>query len=153
TVEQAKAAIQNYLAGRFQDPEISLDIGGFNSMVYYVIFDLDGAGEYVTRMPYTGNETVLDAIGQLKGLPPGSDRYNMWIARPTPQNECAQVLPIDWQAITRKGITGTNYQLLPGDRVYVAVDPIIEVDGWLAKVISPVERVFGIILLGNSAVR
>jgi hypothetical protein len=42
---------------------------------------------------------------------------------------------------------------MPGDRLYVAVDPFIEADGFLAKVIAPFERVFGIILLGNSTLR
>ena len=30
-----------------------------------------------------------------------------------------QVLPVDWEAITRQGDTKTNYQLQPGDRLYV----------------------------------
>src|SRR5438128_22521 len=42
TLDQAKAVIQAHLAQYLLDPEISLDIGGFNSRVYYVIFDLYG---------------------------------------------------------------------------------------------------------------
>jgi hypothetical protein len=30
-----------------------------------------------------------------------------------------QILPVDWNGITRAGNTRTNYQLLPGDRLYV----------------------------------
>ena len=30
-----------------------------------------------------------------------------------------QVLPVDWTGITRHGKSETNYQLLPGDRLYV----------------------------------
>ena len=30
-----------------------------------------------------------------------------------------QTLSVDWQAITQRGETATNYQILPGDRVYV----------------------------------
>ena len=61
-------------------------------------------------------------------------------------------MPVDWQAITKRGSTATNYQLLPGDRVYVAVDPLVATDSFLAKVVSPIERVLGVVLLGNSAV-
>jgi hypothetical protein len=60
----AKAAIENHLSKFFQKPSISLDISGFNSSVYYVIFDGGGFGEQVNRFPFTGNETVLDAIAR-----------------------------------------------------------------------------------------
>ena len=78
----------------------------------------------------------------------------MWVARPAPANhECVQILPIDWLAIVQGGSTRTNYQLFPGDRIYVRADPLIQLDNFLAKVISPIERVFCIILLGSSVVR
>jgi polysaccharide export outer membrane protein len=151
TLEKAKTAIQDFLATKFLEPDIALDVSGYNSMVYYVIFDLDGSGQAVTRMPFTGNETVLDAIGELKGLPAGSDRFNIWVARPaSPEHASDQVLPVNWQAISRKGATATNYQLMPGDRLYVAVDPLVAADGVLAKMIAPVERILGVILLGNT---
>jgi polysaccharide biosynthesis/export protein len=155
TMDQARKSIQDFLADKVLEPEISLDVVGFNSMVYYVVFDLDGQGQRVTRLPFTGNETVLDAISsqELRGLPPGSDRLRIWVSRPIhPEEGHEQVMPVDWQAITKKGSTATNYQLLPGDRLYVAVDPLVEVDGFLARLISPFERVLGIALLGNSTV-
>ena len=62
-------------------------------------------------------------------------------------------MPVDWDAITARGSTATNYQLLPGDRVFVSVDPWIAADNYLAKIIAPIERVLGVTLLGNSTVR
>jgi polysaccharide export outer membrane protein len=153
TVEQAKSAIEAHLAQYLLNPEISVDVAGYNSKVYYVIFDQDGAGEQVLRLPITGNETVLDAIGQVNGLPAGSNKRRIWVARPSPADStCSQLLPVDWHAITKAGATKTNYQLLPGDRVYVAVDPWIAADSYLAKVISPFNRILGVTLLGNSVV-
>jgi polysaccharide biosynthesis/export protein len=154
TPEQAKAAIVSFLSPKLLEPEISLDVVGFNSMVYYVIFDLPGSAESIARLPYTGNETVLDAIAEVRGLPPGIDRARMWVARPTsPEEGCDKILPVDWKALTQRGATATNYQLLPGDRVFVALDPLVETDSFLAKVLAPVERVFNIILLGNSTIQ
>jgi polysaccharide biosynthesis/export protein len=154
TPEEAKAAIASFLSPKILEPEISIDVVGFNSMVYYVIFDLPGSAESIARLPYQGNETVLDAIGEVKGLPPGIDRARMWVARPTsPEENCDKILPVDWKAITQRGATATNYQLLPGDRVFVAIDPLVETDSFLAKLLAPVERVFNIILLGNSTVQ
>lgn len=154
TLEQAKAAIQAHLSKKLLDPEISLDIAGFNSRVYYVIFDLDGAGQQVFRLPVTGNETVMDAIAELKGLPAGTFRKRIWVARPSgDESGHNNILPVNWDAIASSGSTATNYQLLPGDRVFVSVDPWIAADNYLAKVLSPLERVLGITLLGNSTVR
>jgi polysaccharide biosynthesis/export protein len=175
TVEEAKAAIQAYLSKFLLDPEISIDVAGYNSKVYYVIIDLDGAGEQVYRLPVTGSQTVLDAIGEIRGLPGGTDRKRIVLARRSPPelttgdnnrqhiicghhgdpcaDGCYQVYPVDWEAITRCGATATNYQIYPGDRIYVAVDRWIALDYYLAKVISPIERVFGVVLLGASTVQ
>jgi polysaccharide export outer membrane protein len=154
TLEQAKDAIQKHLKQFLLDPEISLDIAGFNSRVYYVVFNLDGAGQQVFRLPSTGNETVMDAVAELKGLPAGSYRRRMWVARPSLADAtCNQILPVDWDAIVAGGSTATNYQLFPGDRVFVSVDPWIAADNWVAKVTAPFERVFGFTLLGTTTVR
>jgi polysaccharide biosynthesis/export protein len=153
TLDQAKAAIEAHLSRFLLRPEIALDVAGFNSKVYYVITDNAGSGEGVFRLPMTGNETVLDAIGQIGGLHAVASKRRIWVARPTPNGGCDQILPVDWIAVTQCGQTATNYQLLPGDRVFVQAQPIVTFDNYLAKVLAPIERVFGVILLGTSTVR
>ncbi len=39
-----------------------------------------------------------------------------------------QILPVDWKAITAQAATETNYQLMPGDRVFVAEDKMVAFD-------------------------
>jgi hypothetical protein len=108
----------------------------------------------MVRMPITGNETVLDAIAQLNGLPAQTSLRKIWIARPAPDEVgCEQILPVDWIAITDRASTATNYQILPGDRIHVKADSLIALDNALNKLLTPVERVFGVTLLGNSTVR
>ncbi len=152
TQELAKAAIEEHLAQFFLKPSISIDIGGFNSSVYYIIFDGGGIGEQVIRMPYTGSETVLDAIGLVYGLPAVASKSRVWVARPAEGCPKDEILPIDWKAITQRGRSATNYQLFPGDRIYVAAQPIIRVDTVLARYFTPVERIFGVVLLGSETV-
>jgi polysaccharide export outer membrane protein len=148
---QAREAIEHYLSRFLLNPQISLDILGFNSKVYYIIFDGGGYGQQVYRMPVTGNETVLDAIGLVNGLPAVASRKKIWVARPSPADcGCDQVLPVDWNAVTQGGSTATNYQLLPGDRLYVKADPWICFDNNLAKVMAPFERMLGLTLLTQS---
>ncbi|MGF1580890.1 MAG: polysaccharide biosynthesis/export family protein [Gemmataceae bacterium] len=153
TIPQAKNKIEEHLSEFLQDPIMSVDIVGFNSQVYYVLFDGGGLGEQLIILPVTGNETVLDAIGQVNGLPAVASRSHVWVARPGPSGEDGAILPVNWRDITQRGITKTNYQLLPGDRVYVRADPLITLNTYFDRFLAPVERVFGAILLGNSTFR
>jgi polysaccharide export outer membrane protein len=154
TLCQAKAAIERHLSRFLYNPEISVNVSAYNSKVFYVITDGAGYGEQVTRFPITGKETVLDAISYMGGLPPQSSTKKMWLARPTPCNTgCYQILPINWQVLAQAGDTCTNYQLFPGDRIYIKSDFLICLDNTLAKIFSPIERILGITLLANTTVQ
>ncbi len=114
TVPEARRRVQQHLGHFLIDPEISIDISGFNSKTYYIITEGAGFGDGVNRFPITGNETVLDAISQINGLSQVSSK-KIWISRPSPATMgCDQILPFDWIAITKGGATTTNYQLMPG---------------------------------------
>ena len=150
---QAREAVEHALSRFLLNPQVSLDVLGFNSKVYYIIFDGGGYGQQVYRLPITGNETVLDAIGLVNGLPAVASKKKIWVARPAPADSgCDQVLPVDWAAITQGGSTATNYQLLPGDRIYVKADPWICFNNAVAKVLGPFERPLGFGLLTESVI-
>jgi polysaccharide export outer membrane protein len=151
TIPEAKATIEMFLSNYLEKPEISVDVAGFNSRVFYVITD-SGVGDTVVRLPSTGKETVLDAMSLVGG--PLLSRRRIWIARPAPSElHRDQTLAVDWVGISQRGETATNYQLLPGDRLYVKAEPLVTLDLALARVIAPVERAFGITLLANSTVQ
>jgi polysaccharide export outer membrane protein len=151
TIEEAKQAIETQLSNTLLNPEISLDVAGFNSKVFYVITDGAGNGEAVVRLPCQGKESVLDAVSFIGGLPPVASRKRIWVARPAPSDlGCVQTLPVDWIGITQRGETETNYQLLPGDRLYVKAAPLIAADNYLNRFVTPVERIFGVTLLGKT---
>ncbi|MGD9722678.1 MAG: M56 family metallopeptidase [Pirellulales bacterium] len=119
TLPEAKTAIEKHLAEFLDHPQASVSVFAYNSKVYYVIVEGGGRGDMVTRLPITGNETVLDAISQIQGLSPLS-RKQIWIARPAPGGASHdQVLRVNWQQITKGAATATNYQVLPGDRIFV----------------------------------
>jgi polysaccharide export outer membrane protein len=154
TLQQAKQAIEQHLSQHIHRPEVSVDVLAYNSKVYYVITDGGGAGEQVYKMPITGNETVLDAVANIQGLPTVASKGAIWIARPTAE-ECGpdQILKVDWNAIAQGAQTATNYQVLPGDRLYVKASPMITFDTKLAKFTAPFERMLGFTILGNGTVR
>jgi polysaccharide export outer membrane protein len=146
TLAQAKFAIESHLRQFLEDPEVAIDVFAYNSKVYYVITQGAGTGDAVTRFPITGNETVLDAISNINGLTAVSSK-KIWIARPVPHTEEMHVLPVDWQGITANGTSLTNYQILPGDRVFVAEDKLVAFDTRLAKLLAPFQRIQGFTLL------
>jgi polysaccharide export outer membrane protein len=153
TLDEAKAAIEEHLSRFMVKPEVSVDVSGYNSKVYYVIFDGAGYGEQVYRFPVTGSETVLDAIGQVNGLPPVASKKRIWIARPPQEGHEDDILPVDWQAITRHGRTACNYQILPGDRIYVQAESVITTNTYIDRWLQPLERLMGGTLLGVATYR
>jgi polysaccharide export outer membrane protein len=156
TLDQAREAVYQHLKERGVDikpDKVNVDVIAYNSKVYYVITDGAGYGEQVVRVPVTGNETVLDAIGQINGLPPVSSKRCIWVARRTPGDGSGQqILPVDWISITERGATVSNYQLLPGDRLYVHSDKWLRLNSAIDKRIAPFERILGATLLGSSTV-
>ncbi len=152
TLDEARAAIEQHLGRFLFRPQVSVDVFAYNSKVYYVIADGGGNGEVVTRWAATGNETVLDAVSNINGLPAVASKRRIWVSRPGPPGCPRQLLPVDWDAIVRGAETGTNYQILPGDRVYVMAKPLVTVDTTLARIISPIERLLGVALLGRTTV-
>jgi polysaccharide biosynthesis/export protein len=153
SVTDIKVALQKHLAQFFDSPEVSVDVLGYNSKVYYVITDGAGQGDSIKRLFITGNETVLDAVSQVGGLSQFSGK-EVWVARPAPGGfGCEQILPVDYLAITRGGAAATNYQIMPGDRVFIAEDHLVGFNVFLNKLVTPLERLLGVTGLGGSTMR
>ncbi len=62
------------------------------------------------------------------------------------------MMPVNWQAVTMGGSPATNYQLFPGDRVYIKANCLITLNNRLAQFFAPIERIFGITLLGAATI-
>jgi len=131
--------------------ELDVDVIGYNSKFYYIITDGGGYGQAVYRIPSTGNETVLDALGQINGLPVVASKKHIWVARATLHDvDHPMIMPVDWKGISELGSARTNYQIFPGDRIFVQSDALIRADSFLAKLLSPYERIVGATLLTST---
>lgn len=150
TLEEAREAIEEQLSLELEDPEVFVDVLAYNSKVYYIVTQGGGFGDNVVRAPITGNETVLDAVAAIGGISQVSST-RLWIARPAPNGMgCEQILPVDWQEITRGASTATNYQMLPGDRLFIAENKYNRATAAVANLIRPFESIFGFVSLGTS---
>ena len=102
----------------FIEPERSdrvfVDIAAYNSTVYYV----QGYVGHPGRYPWTGIDTVLDALNYAGGLREFADTKSMRLIRPARGEVPEKAYKVDLDAISR-GQTKANYQLFPGDRLLV----------------------------------
>ena len=122
---------------------VFVDVASYNSHFYYVLGDVAAPG----RLPITGNETVLDALQFVGGITPEAATNNIRLVRPAPPGACcAQELPVNIAAIMQAGDTTTNYQLLPGDRLFVYRDPIVRTTVFINRLAAPFNTVLNSIL-------
>jgi protein involved in polysaccharide export with SLBB domain len=85
------------------------------SKVYYVLGEVNAPGAF----PLSGRETVLDGILAAGGLNDRASRKNIVLVRPTLPDSCRIVLAVRLRDIVQLGDTTTNYQLAPGDRIFI----------------------------------
>jgi polysaccharide export outer membrane protein len=144
TLAEARQAVEARLRSGQLDAQVTVDVQDSNSKVYYVIFDCDGAGQRVITLPFKGGETVLDAVSRAaQGLLVNCSTHRVWLARPAQEPAgCRQVLPVDWAAITEGAATCTNYEIFPGDRVYVRADHRGSFRNRISCLAEPLGRLF-----------
>jgi protein involved in polysaccharide export with SLBB domain len=107
---QAIVERENKDAGRMR-----VSLVGRQSKVFYVLGEVNSPGAY----PLSGRETVLDAIIAAGGPTDAADLAKITYTQPTLPGECRVVLPVCYREIVQMGDTSTNYQIAPGDRIYV----------------------------------
>jgi polysaccharide export outer membrane protein len=130
----------------------SVDVYAYNSKQFFIIADGGGLGEQVVTLPITGNDYVLNAIGKINGLPLVSSKHHIWVARLNCPGCPETLLPVDWLDITKRGGGATNWQIKPGDRIYVQADAVRTFNNQLAKFLAPVNQLFGATLLGSQTI-
>jgi protein involved in polysaccharide export with SLBB domain len=116
-----RAAVMPQLQGKDSGP-ITVRLVTRVSKVYYVLGEVNSPGAY----QLAGRETVLDGIVAAGGLTDRASRCNIILSRPTPPDSCRVVLPICYEQIVQLGDTTTNYQLAPGDRIFVSSKTLCE---------------------------
>jgi len=116
TIEEIVVLVQAAIRAQVKDAGImTVRVVQRQSKVYYVLGDVNAPGAF----PLAGRETVLDGILAAGGLTERASAQNIILSRPTAPNDCRMVLPVCYPEIVQHGDTTTNYQLAPGDRIFV----------------------------------
>jgi polysaccharide export outer membrane protein len=123
SVEQIEDLVQELVrAGGDKKTVVNVRLVQPRSAVYYVLGEVNSPGAF----PLVGRETVLDGILAAGGISSRASPCNIVLSRPTQPHGCRVVLPICYRHIAQIGDTSTNYQLMPGDRIYVATRTLWE---------------------------
>jgi protein involved in polysaccharide export with SLBB domain len=117
TVSEIQGMVQGAVQTQVKEAGyIGVRLVSRQSKVYYVLGAVNSPGAFQLN----GRETVLDGILAAGGLTDTASRENIIFTRPSKPNCPRTVLPVCYKAIVQLGDTTTNYQIAPGDRIYVA---------------------------------
>jgi protein involved in polysaccharide export with SLBB domain len=116
TVPVIESEVQELIKAKEKAPiPITVRLINRASKVYYVLGEVNAPGAF----PINGRETVLDAIIAAGGLTRRAAEKSIILTRPTPADSCRVVLPVCYPQLVQLGDTTTNYQVGPGDRIFV----------------------------------
>ncbi|TWT98499.1 polysaccharide biosynthesis/export family protein [Stieleria varia] len=97
------------------DYGISVRLVNKEDAQFYVMGEVNAPGSY----PLIGADTVLDALIAAGGLSDRANEHKIILTRPRLDGQPRQVLPVCFKQVVQLGDVSTNYQLQPGDRIYV----------------------------------
>ena len=133
TLDEIEAIVRSQVQAQSPNPvSISVRLASRQSTVFYVLGEVNAPGAF----PLVGRETVLDGILAAGGLNERASCRSIVVSRPTRPDECRVVLPVCYPDIVQLGDTTTNYQLQPGDRIFVPSKTAWE-DVWNCRHDSP----------------
>lgn len=116
TIPDVEAVVKDAIkAKEKKDTPVTVRLLARPGKVFYVLGEVNAPGAF----PITGHDTVLSAITQAGGPTRRASQQNVILSRPTVPDGCRVVLPVCYTNIVQLGDTSTNYQIQPGDRVFV----------------------------------
>lgn len=121
-IELAAHRSHDHSSAAQPDYGVNVRLVNQDSATFYVMGEVNAPGSY----PLVGNETVFDALIAAGGLSTKANDHKVILVRPQSDGQPRVVLPVCYQQILQLGDVTTNYQLLPGDRIYVPAISIWE---------------------------
>jgi polysaccharide biosynthesis/export protein len=116
TLEAAENLVQTTIKAKTKEAgEIRLRLLTAESKTYFVLGEVNAPGEF----PLAGRESVLNGIVRAGGLTNNADVSKILVSRPSRPCDCRKVMAVCYRDIVQVGDTSTNYQLMPGDRIFI----------------------------------
>jgi protein involved in polysaccharide export with SLBB domain len=120
TILQIETHLKQVLKTKVKDlsddaATVTVRLIGKTSRVYYVVGEVRVGGAFQV----TGRDTVLDGLIAAGGITGRASVDNVILTRLTSPDGCRLVYPVCLRQIVELGDPTTNYQLQPGDRIFV----------------------------------
>ena len=129
TAKEIAAKLEVLLSRYYVDPKVSVRVAGYNSRKYYI---RKQSGE-LTSMPYTGRDTLIDAIVSA-GVDFRSWKSRVMVRRPAHGDTPVREMMVNTASMIRTGDWTQNILLEPDDIVVIPPTP----GSWLAQRIREV---------------
>lgn len=128
--------LEAQLSRYYVEPEVIVDVSGYNSQFYYVFGEVGGAGP----KPYTGRDTLLRALAEARPT------FLAWrskirVTRPNPEEGERKTIVVDLERMVRTGDTTENILLQEGDIIEVPPTPLAWVGLRIRELLYPVSPV------------
>lgn len=136
TPKEIAAKLEVLLSEYYVNPEITVRIAMYASKKYYIY----GEGLAAGSRPYTGRDTLLDAVG------PTVSNFLAWssrvkVIRPSHGDRPVRTIEVDVDHMMKNGDWSQNILLEPDDIVYVPPTPIAWVAHRIREILFPVSPV------------
>jgi polysaccharide export outer membrane protein len=132
TPQEIAAKLETLLSRYYNDPKVNVQVTQYVSQKYYVFGQVTTGGP----QPYTGRDTVLDALAKAQPT------YLAWnsqikVIRPSADSTFAHEITIDLDKMTQSGDLRLNVLLQEGDVVWVPPTPMGSVGLAVQQVFFP----------------
>ncbi len=138
TVEEVRLDIATRLKEFIVQPDVTVLLTTSQSRTFFILGEVNRPGAY----PIIGDVSAVHALGLGGGPTRMASLDNAKLVRPSPEGELTY--PIHFGAITEHGYGATNYQLQPGDVVYVPPNLSARIGYALQLIFFPLQQVLGL---------
>ena len=144
TIEEVQKEINARIEQFIVHPDVTVILQQSSSRVYFVLGEVMRPGTY----PLIGHVTAVQALGGAGGGTRFSSLGNARLVRPSEGRGLRY--HVDFTAITRSGDAATNYELQPGDVIYVPPTISAKIGFAIGVIFFPIQQLIG---LGGGLVR
>jgi polysaccharide export outer membrane protein len=144
TVDEVRREVTARMAEFIVHPDVIVILSQSNSRKYFMFGEIRRPGSY----PLIGHVSALQALASAGGPTRFSNLDEARLVRPTEGQSLTY--SVDFEEITKRGDATTDYELQPGDIVYVPPNIFARIGYALGVVLFPFQQIVG---LGSRVVR
>jgi polysaccharide export outer membrane protein len=138
TVQEIRKEITSRITDFIVAPDVAVTLVQSNSRRFYVLGQVSRPGVF----PLIGRVTVTEALAQAGGATILASLNTSRLVRP--EEDSPGAYAIHYDDIVKKGDLATNYELQPGDLIYVPPGLPARIGFAIQSIFYPVQAIFGL---------